>query len=162
MGQIGDGARIVSGQWIRFLVGTLFVAILIGCSTPPSIPSIDIAPNKAAGPADATATEAGPTVTREETRVMSQPTPQPSPPAGPAARAVADLARRLGINANSIQVVSFEAVTWPDSSLGCPQPGLQYAEALVEGYLVKLRAGDKVYEYHGAGTSPPILCNQAP
>lgn len=88
-------------------------------------------------------------------------TPNPTssaPAAGPVAQAKADLARRLSINADQIEVLRFEAVTWPDGSLGCPQPGMQYSQVLVEGYLVQLRAAGQDYEYHGAGTQPPILC----
>jgi len=36
--------------------------------------------------------------------------------------------------------VEVDAVTWPDTSLGCPKPGMMYPQVLVEGVLVQLRA----------------------
>jgi hypothetical protein len=70
--------------------------------------------------------------------------------------AVADLAERLGLDARDVTVVDARAVTWGDSSLGCPQPGMQYLQRLVDGALVVLEAGGRTYEYHGG--SPLQLC----
>ncbi|HEY4690296.1 MAG TPA: hypothetical protein VIK33_13355, partial [Anaerolineae bacterium] len=48
--------------------------------------------------------------------------------------AIADLSERLSIDATQITVVGFSAEVWPDASLGCPEPGVQYAQVLTEGY----------------------------
>ena len=48
----------------------------------------------------------------------------------------------------SILVESVEAVQWPDSSLGCPQPGMLYAQVVTPGYLIVLAVEDQTYEYH--------------
>jgi hypothetical protein len=45
-----------------------------------------------------------------------------------------------------------EAVTWNDGSLGCPEPGMMYTQALVDGYWVVIRAGEAVYDFRGSGT----------
>ncbi len=66
----------------------------------------------------------------------------------PVVAAIADLARHLSIPAEQITVVHLEGVTWPDTSLGCPQPGMAYAQVLVEGYKVILEAANRRYEYH--------------
>jgi hypothetical protein len=70
--------------------------------------------------------------------------------------AVADLAGRLGVDPADVTVVAARAVTWGDSSLGCPQPGMQYLQRLVDGTLVILKAGGRTYEYHGG--DPLFLC----
>ena len=70
--------------------------------------------------------------------------------------AVVDLARRLGIATGDVTVVEARAVTWGDSSLGCPQPGMKYLPRVVDGTLVVLGAGGRTYEYHGG--SPLQLC----
>ncbi len=75
-----------------------------------------------------------------------------------AQQAIADLSRRTGVPASEIKVVSVEPVTWPDASLGCPKPGMMYAQVLTEGYRVRLEANGKVYEYHSGGNSAPSLC----
>lgn len=72
--------------------------------------------------------------------------------------AKADLAQRLGVAVTEVTVIKFKDVTWPDGSLGCPEPGMSYTEALVDGYQVTLTQGDRLFDYHGANGSDPILC----
>jgi hypothetical protein len=63
---------------------------------------------------------------------------------------VDDLADKLSIERQSITVVSAEAVTWNDGSLGCPKPGEFYTQALVPGYRVILEASGKQVNYHAS------------
>ena len=85
-----------------------------------------------------------------------------APPASdefPIDLAVADLADRTGITADDITVVSAESVVWNDGSLGCPQPGESYTQALVPGYRIVLEADDTNFVYHGADGGDPFLCD---
>jgi hypothetical protein len=75
---------------------------------------------------------------------------------------VGDLVERLGIGADEVTVISGQATTWPDASFGCPQPGVQYVQADVDGAIVVLEAGGRQYEYHSGGTGLPELCEQPP
>ncbi len=88
-------------------------------------------------------------------------TPTPAPGGAPAAltaRAVADLSKQLGIPEANIKVASSEAVEWSDGSLGCPQPGMSYAQVITPGYRIVLQAGDKQYEYHtGEGDAAQVI-----
>jgi len=72
--------------------------------------------------------------------------------------ATEDLAGRLDMAPEEIELLSFEFKEWPDGSLGCPQSGMEYAQVLQEGYLIRLEAGGLVYEYHGGGSTSPFLC----
>jgi len=102
----------------------------------------------------------------------SSPTPSPQPPTtdpapspqpgqgSPLDRAVADLAARLNVPASEIEIVSEEAVVWPDAGLGCPQPGVSYIQIMIEGHRIVLAHGDQMYDYHAGGSSV-ILCEQA-
>lgn len=74
--------------------------------------------------------------------------------------AVADLAQRLTLDASAIEVSSATLVEWPDSSLGCPQPGMQYAQMLTDGARIVLNARGKQYRYHAGGSRMPFLCEQ--
>lgn len=69
-----------------------------------------------------------------------------------------DLAERLAVDAAGIEVIETQEVVWRDSSLGCPQPGMVYAQVLTDGMLVRLRHGESVYEYHSGGNRGPFLC----
>ncbi|MBI5030051.1 MAG: hypothetical protein HZB51_05955 [Chloroflexi bacterium] len=74
------------------------------------------------------------------------------------AQAKDDLAKRSGISVDQITLVQVQTVTWPDGSLGCPQPGMMYPQVLVDGLLIQLRAKGDVYEYHSGGNRAPFLC----
>lgn len=69
-----------------------------------------------------------------------------------------DLAKRLKIDQSIIQTESEESVTWNDGSMGCPQPGMMYTQALVDGSKVVLSAKQKPYQYHAGTDGKPFLC----
>ena len=74
--------------------------------------------------------------------------------------AVADLAASAGGDESDIEVVTAERVTWPDGSIGCPQPEEMYTQALVEGYRIVLRAGGDEVAYHGQDGGEPMRCDE--
>jgi hypothetical protein len=74
-------------------------------------------------------------------------------------KAKEDLARRLSISTNEINLVEARDVIWPDSSLGCPQKGMVYAQVLTPGYLILLEHGGNTFEYHTSKRSDIINCN---
>ena len=59
-----------------------------------------------------------------------------------------DLAVRLGVPEAQILFQSGEGRTFNDASLGCPEPGLQYAQAEVRGWMLTFRHGPRTYTYH--------------
>ena len=69
-----------------------------------------------------------------------------------------EASRQTGLDRESLEVLSAEAVTWPDGSLGCPKPGMMYTQALVPGYRVQIRAGERVLDYHASQRGYWILC----
>lgn len=73
---------------------------------------------------------------------------------------VLDAARaHLGLPADApVIVLRAEAVTWPDGALGCPQPGMTYTQAEVEGYWIVVDAGGQVLDYRVSDTGYPWLC----
>ena len=73
--------------------------------------------------------------------------------------AVTDLAERLGLPESEIEVTAAYLVSWPDASLGCPEPGMQYAQVVTDGAVIELTANDTVYSYHMGGSRyRPFLC----
>jgi len=59
-----------------------------------------------------------------------------------------DLAARLGIETDAVKTVSVRPHSWPDASLGCPEPDRSYAQVVTPGFLVELEAGGRIYRYH--------------
>lgn len=72
--------------------------------------------------------------------------------------AMQDLAERTGSSLEAISLVSFEYVTWNDGSLGCPEPGEMYTQALVDGSRTILEVGGVTYHYHAGADGDPFLC----
>ena len=60
----------------------------------------------------------------------------------------ADLAARLKIEPQAIKTHFPRPQSWPDTSLGCPKPGMSYAQVVTRGFLIELEAGGKSYRYH--------------
>jgi hypothetical protein len=70
----------------------------------------------------------------------------------------ADAAQRSGVPIDAVALVSAQAVVWRDGSLGCPQPGMSYTQALVNGFRVQLRAGVASFDYHASQRGGMLLC----
>ena len=69
-----------------------------------------------------------------------------------------DLAERLSIEPETVDLIEVTGVVRPDASLGCPKPGKVYPQVTREGYLVRLRVGKRVYPYHSGQDGAPFLC----
>lgn len=72
---------------------------------------------------------------------------------------LADGSERVGVPVDELTVRRSEATTWSDGSLGCPQPGEAYTQAIVEGYWVELVAPDgTVLDYRVGNAGYFKLC----
>jgi hypothetical protein len=159
----------------RMIGGLIGIAILTGCNLVES-PS----PTELPTPTHQTETPVAPsptsiTPTRQWTAVPISPTqvPRTDGPATPAipatadpvwhdqiAQAEQDLARRLSLDVDQIELVEVQAVVWPDGAMGCPQPGMVYTQLQQDGLLIRLRVGKVTYNYHSGGSRGPFLCEK--
>jgi hypothetical protein len=69
-----------------------------------------------------------------------------------------DAMKRSGLTLDKLAVVSAEKVTWTDGALGCAQPGRMYTQAIVPGYRVLMRAGERLLIYHASESGDLVLC----
>jgi hypothetical protein len=73
-------------------------------------------------------------------------TPEPTAEASDPDRGGSELGnaveKELGLKKGSLIVTLMEPKTWRDASLGCPEPGMVYAQVITEGWLIKY-AGPK-------------------
>ncbi len=58
------------------------------------------------------------------------------------------LAAEIEQPANTLVLESREPVEWSDGSLGCPEPGMMYTQAIVPGYKLTFSDGSRTYEVH--------------
>jgi hypothetical protein len=106
------------------------------------------------------------------TPAANTPAPAPLPTAvqafiGPV---LDDAAQRSGATRAQLNVKSAQAVMWSDGSMGCPQPGRMYTQALVPGWLIEIAVAGAptatVLRYHasqrGAWLHCPASRAQAP
>ena len=66
-----------------------------------------------------------------------------------------------GVDLAAATVVTAEAVEWSDGSLGCPEPGMMYTQAITPGYQVVISVGGVEYDYRATDAGQVRLC-QAP
>jgi len=88
---------------------------------------------------------------------------EPGPPPPEALQAMVDeikldLAAYLQIPASNVSYVDYEGRDWPDSSLGCPAPGMMYLQVITPGYLVHVAASGAQYDYHTSASGGFLLC----
>lgn len=119
------------------LIAALFVAACAPVQAPVAEPAATEAPAEAAAPMSA------------DQQAMADTT-------------VPWAAEQLGVPADDISVVSVEAMEWPDSSLGCPQPDMIYAAVITPGYQVTIEAQGTTYAVHtdSRPDGEKVICNQ--
>jgi hypothetical protein len=67
-------------------------------------------------------------------------------------------AQTTGHPPEAFTVVQAEQVVWSDGSLGCPEPGVMYTQALVDGFLVVVEADTPRLQYHASASGGFKLC----
>lgn len=181
MGRSGQADRSPSGRRSRWRGALLLAlpALLLACgggASPTSAPTAASVPTTR--PATATALPARTTATAAATATASA-TASRAPgatatraatPSATATRgtvnypdvvrlAIEALAAETGVPREQIVVARVEPHDWPDSSLGCPQPGRAYLQVVTPGYRVFLAAGGREYEYHTNQTAMIVRCS---
>ena len=73
-------------------------------------------------------------------------------------RVVADAASGAGVDASDVRVVTAEAVNWSDGSLGCPEPGMAYTQALVPGFRVVVDIDGEELHFHASESGEFAFC----
>ena len=90
--------------------------------------------------------------------LVGQATPESRADAKPAVRTVVrDAAARLGIPEDDVVIERVEVRGWSDSSLGCPQPGMFYAQVITPGYLVVVSGAGRTLEYHTDSSGDSVV-----
>ena len=82
----------------------------------------------------------------------------PSASEGWIADVIAQAAEGTGVDASEVNVVVAEEVTWSDGSIGCPEEGMGYTQALVPGYRAVLEVGGEELHFHASQAGDFRLC----
>ena len=84
---------------------------------------------------------ASPTLTEENPPVKGE------LPQGILDRILKEAAALAKVSREQLVIVRAQSVVWNDGSLGCPEPGMMYTQALVNGYWVIVEAAGKKYDF---------------
>ena len=95
---------------------------------------------------------------QQENQSDQKSVPAPMNLNGQIAFAKKDLAKRLNVNLDSVNLSSSKAVTWRSGALGCPEPGKMYTEALVPGAVIYLQVNNMIHAYHAKFAGEPFYC----
>jgi hypothetical protein len=72
---------------------------------------------------------------------------------------LSDAAQRTGVATDALVVTRAEVMTWPDGSLGCPEPDMFYTQALVDGYWIVLEAESQTLDYRADSDMNWRICD---
>lgn len=86
----------------------------------------------------------------------------PPAAASPATIAQQVVANFLSVPTAAVAVVSTEAQEFNDSSLGCPEPGMSYLQALTPGHRVIVEAEGRRFDIRVSGGYGKICHRQKP
>ena len=71
---------------------------------------------------------------------------------------VADAATSLGVEPSAVTIVEAKTESFSDGSLGCPEPGMMYTQAIVDGYQVIVEANGTQLDYRGSAPGKFRIC----
>lgn len=142
---------------VAVLAAVLGLGAVLACGSPRRAPpaGTEVAPTAAVGlrplgsPSPATGLDAP---------IPAVPSPSPGTAETLVALAVADAAERTGAATSEVVVERVEPREWPDRSLGCPEPGVGYAQVLTPGFLIVARVRGQQLHYH-ADQARVIVCD---
>jgi hypothetical protein len=143
---------------MKTLAGLLPIALLTACAATSASPSSS---ERTTGSPEST-------VPSSE-RTIPSPEPIPSDAARPSAGSdglptgmlddvIALAEEETGIDRSEIEVILAEPVTWSDGSIGCPEEGMAYTQALVPGYRVILDIAGEELAFHAPESGEFFPC----
>ncbi len=66
------------------------------------------------------------------------------------------LCKALSADLAELTLQSMSPCTWPDASLGLPQPGIVYAPVITKGYLLRIQRRTDIFVFHSSIQGPPV------
>jgi len=142
-------------KWMQvvFLSSMILLAsTLAACGAPPAIPKEE-APVEAPAAAPAQPKETISPGDEDMPKTTILPELQPL-----ADKAIDILADTLNVSPDEITILEIKRVEWRDASLGCPKPGMMYAQVITPGYLVKAEVNGEPQMVHMNETGHGVVC----
>jgi len=155
--------KLTTGKPWLILFSLLIIALLAACGGTVEEPAAD-----STRPADTTDQAVSPVpmdmddVTEEageDDGLTEMPQPGiPDPEAFMSEQVRMALSDRLGVDFDSVSIVSVSEMEWSDSALGCPDPDQTYAQVITPGYEITVAANGETYNFHTDTSGAFVLC----
>jgi len=152
---------------LKWMISALIMslAFLVGCSPASVEPSADPSGVTPIIPAPVETVPAPESASTEESMMTPQ-VPETDSTSGEVPQemfdaVLDDLLANTGGTRADVTFVKAEQVTWNDGSLGCPEPGVMYTQAIIDGYQVVFSVGDTTYDYHLSDRGSFVLCQNS-
>ena len=136
-----------------FMVGSCLVVFLTACTGA----QVDPAAGMAAAAPSPTALEAPSTAPVQTAAPIAEATLMGAD--AYVERAIMVVAAEFDLAPEAVTVEGIEPVDWPDAGLGCPLPGMSYAEVITPGYRVTLNAAGAELAVHMDTAGTAIVCS---
>lgn len=72
--------------------------------------------------------------------------------------AISKVNERVPVSREALTNLRIRSIQWPDSSLGCAEPGVEYLQKVVKGYLINFKVDEEFYSVN-VGDSRAIVCD---
>lgn len=135
----------MKSYWFKIIVIGYLSFMLMGCN---QVASPNVPNNTTPAPAQGDATQMNPPLSTLSASGLED----------LIAKAKEDLAQRLSIPVTQITLMDAVEVEWSDSSLDCPQPGMEYLQVITPGYRIQLEYAGVPYEYHSNRDTYIVYC----
>ncbi len=129
------------------VIAPLSVAFVWACTTTTSDRKEAIPKDPPAPVAAPTPGEFGEVVASDEEKLKAQ------------ELAIRTLGETLSVTRGDVKVIHIAVMSWPDSSLGCPKPGISYTQVITPGHYVLLQSGEELHRVHIADERA-IICEK--
>lgn len=149
------------------IVGIALVLFAAACGTastdsaggqPPATSTTTMVPATSCAPGSAVCGQAEGATPVDPGEIVPTPVPLDPPDAtNPIKTARTDLALRLGVPIDHVELVTREEVVWRDGNLGC-DTGTPTIQVLTDGYRIVLEVHNVQYFYHGKTGLDPVYC----
>ncbi len=73
--------------------------------------------------------------------------------------AIRTVNERTPVSRDSVSNLRVRPIQWPNSSLGCAEPGVSYLQRVIPGYVVSFNVEDKIYSVH-IGDGSAVICDR--
>lgn len=73
--------------------------------------------------------------------------------------AISKVNEKTPVSRDTVTNIRIRSIDWPDSSLGCPEPGAEYLQKVTPGYLVNFKAGENIHTVN-IGDNRAVICER--